>query len=195
MIVFVKYWWKSKKTFKWCERRRGLCCDTGLWHSVLRNISICAVRAASVEWLSARGGCLNIHTTIVQLQQCRNTVLWIPTHCQKAIVILTKTGDNIPHLSFVIETPIQMWWTYREDKVFWKRQVPQPDLVLLYTKKSRWSRRLILPSTHCNLLVKWAPVKTRNMFLDDIPERARHTKATSRYRLSRSAGRNLIGVH
>lgn len=86
--------------------------DTGLWHRVWRNISICAV-LRSVCWiLTTHGGCLNIHTTTVLLWQFSNAVLWISTHCQTpnchSHECIVKKTDDLPHLAFVIPTQFKL---------------------------------------------------------------------------------------
>lgn len=96
---------------------RGICAgNIDLWHSVLWNISICAMWEASVQLLTACGGCLNI--TMVLFQQFKNTLI-IRTHCQRAIVIHLNTCSH----------PV-FCWKHREEKVLqecneWDRRCSQ----------------------------------------------------------------------
>lgn len=82
--------------------------DIGFWHSVSRNISICAVWEASVEFQTAHGGRLNIHTTMVLTgtvsEHCLvnvNTLSNGYCHCHECIL---KKGDVLKTEEFYRNT-------------------------------------------------------------------------------------------
>ncbi len=103
MPVFVKYWWKSTRPWSViCEVT--VCVGAiGLWHSVVRNISICAVWEPSAEFLTAHGGCLNIHTATMLLQHCFINISTLSKDYCHSHEYVSKKGDDIPHFTFVIQ--------------------------------------------------------------------------------------------
>lgn len=182
-----------------------LACDFEKYFHLCCVRSVCWIPDSS--WRLSKHSHYNGAAPTVSEHCLMNINTLLKGHCHSHECI-SKKKDVTPHLAFVIQTwfkraeKTEESWSYRntvnETGAAARRLAFNSSASSHETSFFHIRRRTDgggLSSFFLLTVIKWSTEKMREMFVGDIPKRACHAKAISRYRLSRSAGRRLIWIN